>query len=123
MLILILLETLIKEDLSQVEYMAIIEACKEAIWLKGFFGELHKDLHINTVFYDSQSVIFLMKDQIFHKRTKHIDVRYLFVRDIIACGDIVVRKVSTHENPTDMMTKSLPITKLEHCLDLVAVYC
>ncbi|KAG8472814.1 hypothetical protein CXB51_034622 [Gossypium anomalum] len=63
------------------------------------------------------------KDQMFHERTKHIDVRYHFVRDIIARGDIVVSKISTHENPADMMTKSLPITKFEHCLDLVGVHC
>ncbi|KAG8478680.1 hypothetical protein CXB51_028518 [Gossypium anomalum] len=63
------------------------------------------------------SAIFLTKDQI-HERTKRIDVRYHFVRDIIGCGDIVVSKISTHENPADMMTKSLPITKFELCLDL-----
>ncbi|KAG8477772.1 hypothetical protein CXB51_027722 [Gossypium anomalum] len=105
------------------EYMAITEACKEAIWLKGLFSELNEDLQISTVFCDSQSAIFLTKDQMFHERTKHIDVRYHFVRDIIARGDIVVSKISTHENPADMMTKSLPITKFEHCLDLVGVHC
>ncbi|KAG8502779.1 hypothetical protein CXB51_000565 [Gossypium anomalum] len=105
------------------EYMAITEACKEAIWLKGLFSELNEDLQISTVFCDSQSAIFLTKDQMFHERTKHIDVRYHFVRDIIARGDIVVSKISTHENPADMMTKSLPITKFKHCLDLVGVHC
>ncbi|KAG8489021.1 hypothetical protein CXB51_017120 [Gossypium anomalum] len=117
------LQTTVALSTTEAEYMAITEACKEAIWLKGLFGELNKDLQISTVFCDSQSVIFLTKDQMFHERTKHIDVRYHFVRDIIACGDIVVSKISNHENPTDMMTKSLPITKFEHCLDLVGVYC
>ncbi|KAG8483161.1 hypothetical protein CXB51_022138 [Gossypium anomalum] len=82
-----------------------------------------KDLQISTVFCDSQSVIFLTKDQIFHERTKNFDVRYHFVCDIIARRDIVVSKVSTHDNPTDMMTKPLHITKFEHCLDLVGVHC
>ncbi|KAG8480843.1 hypothetical protein CXB51_025300 [Gossypium anomalum] len=89
---------------TEAEYMAITEACKEAIWLKGLFSELNEDLQISTVFCDSQSAIFLTKDQMFHERTKHIDVRYHFVRDIIARGDIVVSKISTHENPADMMT-------------------
>ncbi|KAG8482181.1 hypothetical protein CXB51_026801 [Gossypium anomalum] len=71
----------------------------------------------------TESTIFLTKDQMFHERTKHIDVRYHFVRDIIARGDIVVSKISTHENPADMMTKSLPITKIEHCSNLVGVHC
>ncbi|KAG8475340.1 hypothetical protein CXB51_032188 [Gossypium anomalum] len=75
------------------EYMAITETCKAAIWLKGLFSELNEDLQISTVFCDSQSAIFLTKDQMFHERTKHIDVRYHFVRDIIARGDIVVSKI------------------------------
>ncbi|KAG8498697.1 hypothetical protein CXB51_005124 [Gossypium anomalum] len=102
MLMLILLETLIEEDLSQVT----------SLQSEGLFSELNEDLQISTVFCDSQSAIFLTKDQMFHERTKHIDVRYHFVRDIIARGDIVVSKISTHENPADMMTMSLPITKL-----------
>ncbi|KAG8475448.1 hypothetical protein CXB51_032200 [Gossypium anomalum] len=117
------LQTTVALSTTEAEYMAITEACKEAIWLKGLFSELNEDLQISTVFCDSQSAIFLTKDQMFHERTKHIDVRYHFVRDIIARGDIVVSKINTHENLADMMTKSLPITKFEHCLDLVGVHC
>ncbi|KAG8498939.1 hypothetical protein CXB51_005359 [Gossypium anomalum] len=106
------LQTTVALSTTEAEYMAITEACKEAIWLKGLFSELNEDLQISIVFCDSQSAIFLTKDQMFHERTKHIDVRYHFVRDIIARGDIVVSKISTHENPADMMTKSLPITSL-----------
>ncbi|RVW86372.1 Retrovirus-related Pol polyprotein from transposon TNT 1-94 [Vitis vinifera] len=69
------------------------------------------------------STIFLTKDQMFHKRTKHIDMQYHFVRDIIARGDIVVGKVSTHDNLIDMMTKTLLVAKFEHCLDLVGIHC
>ncbi|KAG8502376.1 hypothetical protein CXB51_000462 [Gossypium anomalum] len=117
------LQTTVALSTTEAEYMAITKACKEAIWLKGLFSELNEDLQISTVFCDNQSAIFLTKDQMFHEKTKHIDVRYHFVRDIIARGDIVVSKISTHENPADMMTKSLPITKFEHCLDLVGVHC
>ena len=59
----------------------------------------------------------------FHERIKYIDVCYPFVHEIIARGDIVVSKVSTHDNPTDMMTKTLSVTKFEHCLDLVGAHC
>ncbi|KAG8493487.1 hypothetical protein CXB51_010890 [Gossypium anomalum] len=111
------LQTTIALSTTEAGYMAITKACKEAIWLKGLFSELNEDLQFSTIFCDSQSAIFLTKDQMFHERTKHIDVRYRFVRDI------VVSKISTHESSTDMMTKSLPIIKFEHCLDLVGVHC
>ena len=59
----------------------------------------------------------------FHERTKHIGVRYHFVHDIIAHGDIVVSKVGTHDNPVDLMTKSLSIAKFVHCSNLVGLGC
>ncbi|KAG8478826.1 hypothetical protein CXB51_028794 [Gossypium anomalum] len=83
------LQTTVALSTTEAEYMTITEACKGAIWLKGIFSKLNKDLQISTVFCNSQSAIFLIKDQMFHERIKHIDVQYHFVRDIIACGDIV----------------------------------
>ncbi|KAG8472304.1 hypothetical protein CXB51_034358 [Gossypium anomalum] len=63
------LQTTVALSTTEAEYMAITEACKEAIWLKGLFSELNEDLQISTVFCDSQSAIFLTKDQMFHERT------------------------------------------------------
>ncbi|PHT97155.1 hypothetical protein BC332_33918 [Capsicum chinense] len=54
----------------EADYIAITEAFTEAIWLKGLFGELRKDLQITTIFCDSQSAIFLTKDQMFHENVK-----------------------------------------------------
>ena len=57
----------------------------------------------------------------FHERTKHIDVRYHFIRGVIAKGGIKVRKISTHDNPADMMTKHVPTSKFELCSNLVGI--
>ena len=76
--------------------------------VEGIVWELSDQLQISTLFCDSQSVIFLTKDKMFHERRKNIDVRYQFVHEIIARGDIVVSKVVTQDNLADMMTKSLP---------------
>ena len=65
---------------TEAEYMVVTEELKEVIWLKGLFGELDNSRNVTTVFCDNQSAIFLTKDQMFHDRTKHIDVRYHFVR-------------------------------------------
>ncbi|PHU25459.1 hypothetical protein BC332_03791 [Capsicum chinense] len=56
------LQTTFALSTTEVEYMAIIESFKEAIWLKSLFGELSKDLQITMDFYDSQSAIFLRSD-------------------------------------------------------------
>jgi len=82
--------------------MAVTEAVKEAIWLRGLVEDLGLHQGVTTVFCDSQSTIHLMKHQIYHERTKHIDVRYHFIREIEV---IKVKKIGAADNPADMMTK------------------
>ena len=73
------------------------------------------------MYYDNQGVVQLSKNQVFHERTKHIDIKLHFIRDVIAEGSVAVKKVSTEENPIDMITKPLPSSKFNYCLDLVGV--
>ncbi|KAL5757095.1 hypothetical protein ACOSQ2_021841 [Xanthoceras sorbifolium] len=116
------LQSTVALSTTEAEYMAVVEAIKEAIWMRGLFGELSLDHKVIVVHCDSQSAIHLTKDQMFHERTKHIDVKYHFVRDIISQGDISVKKIGTADNPADMLTKSLSVSKFRHCLDLVGIY-
>ena len=57
----------------------------------------------------------------YHERTKHIDVRFHFIRDIIANDVVLIEKVPTADNMVDMATKVVPVTKFKHCLGLVQV--
>ena len=63
--------------------MAMIEALKEAIWLRGLLSELGLRQSMTTVHCDCQSAIHLTKNQMYHGRTKHINVKYHFIREII----------------------------------------
>ena len=47
----------------------------------------------------------------FHERTKHIDVRLHFIRDVISEGSVQLFKIATEENPADMLTKALASPK------------
>jgi len=63
---------------------------------------------------DSISVIYLVENQVYHVRTKHIGVRFYFVREILCKGDIELQKIHTKENPADMLTKIVPGVKFTH---------
>ena len=107
---------------TEAEYIAATEGVKEATWLRGLVIELGVPQSTTVVYSDSQSAIHLTKNDVYHSKTKHISVKYHYVRDTVVPGEIVVKKVHTSENPADMLTKPLPITKFEHCLDLVGVH-
>jgi len=103
------------------KYMAITEAIKEAIWLKAFFGEITSLDDPIMVFCDNQSVVQLTNDQMFHERTKHINIRYHFVRDVISEGNVLAKKINTEANPTDILTKPLPIAKFKFCSKRISI--
>lgn len=68
---------------------------------------------------DNQSAIHLVKHQTFHESSKHIDLRYNFIRDEVGKGVLSVIKISTHGNVADMLTKSLSVNKFQLCRELI----
>ena len=64
---------------------------------------------------DSQSAIHLAKNSAFHSRTKHIGIRYHFVRSLLEQGLVKLEKIHTSQNPADMLTKVVTVEKLRSC--------
>ena len=71
--------------------------------------------------YDSKSVIYLANNQMYHARTKHISVMFHKIRKLLASRQILLQKVHTSENATDMLTKPVTSDKFKHCLDLLHI--
>ena len=67
------------------------------------------------MFCDSQSAVYLAKNQTFHSRSKHIDVRYHSIQDVLDTKLLELAKVHTDDNGADMLTKALPRGKFEVC--------
>lgn len=113
------LQSVVALSTTEAEYIALAEAVKESMWLRGILTDFGLEQKCVTVLCDSNSAICLAKHQMYHERSKHIDVRLHFVRDEIEKGVVKVSKVSTEENAADMLTKALPASKFKHCLKLV----
>ena len=64
---------------------------------------------------DNQSAIFLAKNPAYHSRTKHIDVQYHFVKDMVESMKVLLEKVDTLENVADPLTKFVSTEKFSWC--------
>ena len=106
---------------TEAEYIAIIEVVKQAIWLHGMLKDLGVGQKQLDVYSDRQSAVHLAKNQVFHAQTKHIDVGFHFVREILEEEEIILQKIHTTENPANMLTKVVTRAKFELCLDLVNI--
>lgn len=96
----------------EAEYIAQSHAAKEALWLHTFIGELRgKQAPPLTIHCDNQGAIALSKDNKFHARTKHINIRHHFVHEAIEDGKLSVMYIPTDDNPADIFTKPLAKVK------------
>ena len=93
--------------------MALKEAIKEQIYLKSLFDQISilKDQFENKLYTDSQSVIELAKNPIYHNRTKHIDIQYYFVRQAYINGLTNLVYIPTENQLADVLTKVIDNNK------------
>lgn len=106
---------------TEAEYMALAEASKEALYLRNLIKEFTDSLCCIDIFNDSQSAQKLAYNPVFHKRTKHIDVRYHFIRDAVLDNKILLKYLETNSMPADMLTKALGSKKHYTFLEMLGV--
>lgn len=94
---------------TEAEYVAISQAAKEAIFIRGLLGELIScEKQEPTVIYnDSQSAQKLVSNPVFHNRTKHINVKHHFIREAVDRNDIKLNYLQSNEMVADVLTKGL----------------
>ena len=107
---------------TEAEYIAQTHAAKEAIWLRTLLGELTNPFSECTVLHcDNQGAIALSKDNKFHSRTKHIDIRYHFIREAVEDNKILMSYIPTDENVADIFTKPLARPKFEKFVKMLGL--
>jgi hypothetical protein len=99
----------------KIEYMAVTHASKESIWLQRLCLGIGLVQQVVRIDCDSQSAIFLAKNLAYHSKTKHIDIQYHFVRDMIEEKKVLLMKVDTLKNVADSLTKSMSTKKFSWC--------
>ena len=104
-------QTCIALSTMEAEFVALSAAVQEGVWLKRFLDHLGVVEHAASsllVNCDSQVAIAYTKDPKYHGKTKHIDTKYNFVKDMVARKDVNLQYISTHRMIADPMTKPIP---------------
>ena len=98
---------------TEAEYMALVQATKESIWIQRLLRELGRTTEDHKVIYgDNQGSIALANNPQYHARTKHIDIQYHFIRECVENGQIQLEYCPTEDMIADGLTKAL--TKDKH---------
>lgn len=107
-------------SVTEAEYMAMTEALCECLWLRPFLASIGiEQTEPTTIQADNRAAIALSKNPEFHKRTKHVGIRYHRIRQEQEQGVVIIDYVPTNENPADVFTKALTSKALSNSLRLL----
>lgn len=108
-------QSMVALSTTEAEYMATTHAYKEAICLRRLCSGISVDAGKITISCDIQSAICLAKNPIFHARTKHIDVQFHFVGDMVEDRKVNLEKVDTAKNFVNALKKPVCTKKFKWC--------
>ena len=98
----------------EAEYMALAATVQEAKFLSQLLTDMSRDkVHKTLIHVDSQSAISLANNPIQHQRSKHIDIRYHYIRSEIQNNHVDLKYISTEDNVADIFTKPVPAPRLQ----------
>lgn len=106
---------------TEAEYMALSEAAKEAVYLRRLLLELGEEVDVIKLSNDNVGAQKLASNAIYHARTKHIDIRHHFVREIVESKQIELHHIASEKMPADVLTKALTKFKHEGCVELLGL--
>jgi hypothetical protein len=106
---------------AESEYVAAVEAGKEAVWFSQLLSQLGEESVSKTLYLDNQSAIQLAKNPVYHRRSKHIETRYHKIREWVHREVFSIEYVSTKEMAADFMTKNVSKVALEKSREMIGI--
>ena len=95
---------------TEAEYITAASGATQAVWLRRMLFELKHRHDAPTVIYcNNKSTISLTMNPVYHGRSKHIDIKFHFIRDLVKDKEIVIEYCRSEEQFADIFTKTLKV--------------
>jgi hypothetical protein len=107
---------------TEAEYMALSDTSRQISWIKSLLYEIGFDIGPVVLCGDNQGSLFLAEKPAQDKRTKHIDIRFHYIKEVIENGKILLYFIPTFHQAADFLTKNLPVATLKRLRNKVGLY-
>lgn len=117
-------QTAVALSSTEAEYVALAECLQELTWLRKLMADLAEPLPVPLVVYeDNQSCIALTAADRTTRKSKHIDTKFCFVKDLVKEGVVTIKYCPTDQMEADLLTKPLGANKLQQLRTAIGVKC
>jgi hypothetical protein len=98
---------------AEAEYISAGSCCTQLLWMKQMMEEYGLEQGVLTIYCDNTSAISISKNPVQHSKTKHIQVRHHFIRELVEEKKLSLEYISTEKQLADIFTKSLDANRFE----------
>ncbi|GJX88087.1 putative ribonuclease H-like domain-containing protein [Tanacetum coccineum] len=109
-----------RKSTTEAEYVAAASCCAQVLWIQNQLLDYGFNFMNTKIFIDNQSTICIVKNPVFHQRTKHIEIRHHFIRDANEKNLIQVLKIHTDDNVADLLTKAFDGPRFEYLVYILS---
>ncbi|GJZ50778.1 hypothetical protein Tco_0605293 [Tanacetum coccineum] len=102
-------QTIVATSTTEAEYVAAANCCGQVLWIQNQMLDYGFNFMNTKIYIDNESTICIVKNPVFHSKTKHIKIRHHFIRDAYEKKLIQVLKIHTDDNVADLLTKAFDV--------------
>nr|GEY23024.1 putative reverse transcriptase, RNA-dependent DNA polymerase [Tanacetum cinerariifolium] len=95
------------------EYVAATNCCGQVLWIQNQMLDYGFNFMNTKIYIDNESIIRIVKNPVYHSKTKHIEIMHYFIRDSYEKKLIQVLKIHTDDNVADLLTKAFDVSRLK----------
>ncbi|GKB20520.1 retrovirus-related pol polyprotein from transposon TNT 1-94, partial [Tanacetum coccineum] len=103
-------QTIVANSTTEAEYVAAANCCGQVLWIQNQMLDYGFNFMNTKIHIDNESTICIVKNPVFHSKTKHIEIRHHFIRDSYEKKLIQVIKIHTDHNVADLLTKAFDVS-------------
>ncbi|GKA18589.1 putative ribonuclease H-like domain-containing protein [Tanacetum coccineum] len=109
-------QTVVANSTTEAEYIAASNCCGQVLWIQNQLLDYGYNFMQTKIHIDNESTICIVKNPIFHSKTKHIEIRHHFIRDSNEKKLIQMIKIHTDQNVADLLTKAFDVSRFQYLI-------
>ncbi|GKA09738.1 putative ribonuclease H-like domain-containing protein [Tanacetum coccineum] len=109
-------QTIVANSTTEAEYVAAASCCGQVLWIQNQMLDYGYNFMNTKIHIDNESTICIVKNPVFHSKTKHIEIRHHFIRDSNEKKLIQMIKIHTDHNVADLLTKAFDVGRFQYLI-------
>ncbi|GKE22793.1 hypothetical protein Tco_1434305 [Tanacetum coccineum] len=108
--------TVVANSTTEAEYIAASNCCGQVLWIQNQLLDYGYNFMQTKIHIDNKSTICIVKNLVFHSKTKHIEIRHHFIKDSNEKKLIQIIKIHTDQNVADLLTKAFDVSRFQYLI-------